>query len=170
MKRLIVMRHATTVPSAPGGDAERSLTEAGHAEAERIGRWLAAHGHVPQAAVCSTARRVRETWAGVERGLGATPPADFDESVYLATSDELRQIASELDDGSACAMLVGHNPAVSHLAFELTERHDPAGRERLRAGFRPGTVAVLEVAADSFAALAGSGATLVDYVSARDVE
>ncbi len=170
MKRLIVMRHATTAPTAPGGDAERPLTAAGHVEAEQVGGWLAAHGYVPETAVCSTALRVRETWAGIEKGLGVSPPASFDRAIYMATSDDLRLAASEIDGRFDCAMLVGHNPAVSHLAFDLTERSDPEGRERLRAGFRPATVAVFETLDDSFADLSRTGARLVDFVSARDID
>lgn len=169
MKRLIVMRHATTAPAAAGGDIERPLTAAGHAEAEQIGRWLAGEGYVPDTAVCSTARRVRETWDGVEKGLGVSLPAQFENAMYLATSDDLRLLASEVEDRFACAMLLGHNPAVSHLAFDLTERADPEGRERLRAGFRPATVAVFELEGEAFAAVARGGARLVDLVAARDL-
>jgi phosphohistidine phosphatase len=170
MKHLILMRHATTAPSSPAGDAERPLTAEGHAEAERVGRWLSDRGHTPDSVLCSTALRVRETWAGVEKGLGMSPPLRFDRALYLATAEDLMLEASELDDGAGTAMLIAHNPAVTHLAFALTERVDAAGRERLRAGFRPATVAVFEVAGDSFAELAQQGARLVDFVSARDIE
>ncbi len=170
MKRLIVMRHATTAPTAPGGDIERALTAEGHAEAERIGAWLAEQGHVPDTALCSTARRVRETWAGVEKGLGVSPPARFARVVYAASARELRLEVSELEDRFATAMLVAHNPSVTQLTFDLTERVDAPGRERLRAGFRPATVAVLDVAGDAFADLADRGARLVDFVSAHELD
>lgn len=167
MKRLIVMRHATTFGSSPGGDIERALTPEGIEEAARVGRWLSASGHVPDLALCSTARRVRETWAEVARALAAPVPVRFDPALYAASAGELMLEASEVGEAPATVMLVGHNPAVSQLAFDLTRHADPEGRDRLRAGFRPATVAVFEVAA--FAELPAAGARLIEFVAARDL-
>jgi len=170
MKRLIVMRHATTEPSSPGGDAERPLTAAGHAEAARVGRWLVSRGYSPDLALCSTARRVHETWVEVEKAFDSPPTARFDRALYMATAHDLLLEASEVGDDVSAVILVAHNPAVSHLAFELTEHADPDGRERLRRGFRPATTAVFEGVGDAFGDLPEMGARLVDFVAVDELE
>ena len=169
MKQLIVMRHATAEGLLGVSDFERPLTAQGHAEAERVGGWLVDHGWVPDLALCSEALRVRETWAGVVRGLGTAPPSRFDPTMYDASAAELLQIASEVEEGPGCVMLVAHNPSVSHLAFDLTERTDPEGRERLRAGFRPATAAVFELRGERYLDLPQTRARLIDFVEAQSL-
>ena len=169
MKRLILMRHATAEGLAAGGDFERPLTAGGRLEAERMGVWLRTHGHVPELALCSTALRVRETWAAATRGLEASPPVRWDRALYGAAAADLMQHASEVEAGPECVILVAHNPSISHFAFDLTDRRDPAGRERLRAGFRPATAAVFEIPGEAFADLPESGATLVELVDAQSL-
>jgi phosphohistidine phosphatase len=169
MKRLIVMRHATTEGSSPGGDVERALTPEGIDEAARVGRWLSASGHVPDLALCSTARRVRETWAEVSRAFSAPVSVRFDPAIYVASAGDLMLEVSEVGEGVDTLMLVGHNPSVSHFALDLVRNADPDGRDRLRTGFRPSTVAVFEVAATAFEALPTAGARLVERVASGDL-
>jgi len=169
MKRLVLMRHGTAEGPAAAGDFERPLTAAGRLEAERVGVWLRVQGYAPQLALCSSALRVRETWAAVARGLEVSPPVRWDRALYAAAASDLMQHASEVEAGPECVILVGHNPSISHLAFDLTARRDPAGRERLRAGFRPATAAVFETRGERFADLPEMGATLVDLVDAQSL-
>lgn len=169
MKRLIVMRHATATSLVGGTDFERALTPEGHLEAERVGAWLAARQHLPRLALCSSATRVRETWAAVARGLGASPEVRWDRVLYEADAEDLMQEASETPDEAECVIVIGHNPSVTRFAFDLSSRCDPEGRERLRAGFRPATVAVFELPGEHFADLPSSGARLVDFVEADSI-
>jgi len=170
MKRLIVMRHATAAGglTAPS-DFDRPLTPEGHREAERVGAWLGERGYVPEFALCSTALRVRETWAAAARGLGVSPPVRWDRALYDADAADLMQEASEIEGNADTVILIAHNPSVTHFGFALASRGDPEGRERLRAGFRPATVAVFQLAGEVFADLPRHGGVLVDFVDARDV-
>jgi len=166
MKRLIVMRHATATGLTGSTDVERPLAPEGHVEAELVGAWLAERKHLPQLALCSTATRVRETWAAVARGLGVSPKVRWDRVLYEADASDLMQQASEIEDEADCVIVIGHNPAVTRFAFDLSSQGDPEGRERLRAGFRPATAAVFELRGERFADLPARGARLVDFVEA----
>ena len=168
MKRLIVMRHATAAGLGAASDFERPLTAEGQREAERVGAWLGGRGYLPQLALCSTALRVRETWAAAVRGLGVSPRVRWDRAFYDADAGDLMQEASEIEDDADTVILIAHNPSVTHFAFSLASRGDPEGRERLRAGFRPATAAVFELRGEAFADLPEQGGVLVDFIDARD--
>ena len=72
MRRLILMRHAKSSWADPGQrDFDRPLNARGVRSAPLLGAWLRERGHVPDAALVSTARRTRETWAGL--GLDDVP-------------------------------------------------------------------------------------------------
>src|SRR3954470_23041415 len=74
VRTLVLLRHAKA--ETPGGkpDFDRSLTEAGRADARAAGAWLAERGLHPQVVFCSASERTRETWAGVAVAMpGVTP-------------------------------------------------------------------------------------------------
>ena len=167
MKQLIVMRHATAEGLTASSDFERPLTSEGRLEAERVGQWLKLHAYVPQLALCSTAARVEETWAALTRGLGESPPVRFERAIYEADAAELMQQAGEIEQSPDCVILIGHNPSITHFAFDLTGCVDPEGRERLRGGFRPATAAVFRLRGEACSELEAKGATLLDLVEAR---
>ncbi len=59
-RRLVLLRHAKSAwPDMP--DHERPLARRGQRDAPVMGRWLRAVGLVPDLALCSSARRTRET-------------------------------------------------------------------------------------------------------------
>ena len=58
-----------------GWNHERPLAKRGRRDAPLAGRWLGEAGWVPDAVVCSTARRARETWTLASAGLSAAVPA-----------------------------------------------------------------------------------------------
>ena len=86
------------------------------------------------AASRSSAARTRETWSLADPG---GTRVTYDDRVYEASVEDLREVLAELTVG--CAVLVGHNPAVERLAWEL-EANDDTNR-----GMRTSGVAVFEV-------------------------
>jgi phosphohistidine phosphatase len=131
--RLVLMRHAKSDWPDGMADHDRPLAKRGRRDAPRIGRWLGESGYVPDAVVCSTAARARETWALASSGLsgavpGAAPAVRYEPRVYEATVLGLLMLARELDPGWRTALLVGHNPGMAELTVGLA---GPAA-ERLR--------------------------------------
>jgi phosphohistidine phosphatase len=117
--RLIIMRHAKAGELPGGPDADRPLTPRGHRDAVRAGRWLLAGGLVPDAVVCSPARRTRQTWDEVAAQLGREVPATFDPDLYGADAPGLREVIGQTPPGVAVLLCVGHNPAMAELAEDL---------------------------------------------------
>lgn len=130
--RLVLLRHAEAEPHR-ADDHARVLSPRGREDAAAARSVLA--GLVPQAAVVSTAARTRETWELADPG-GVT--VAFDDRVYDASVADLREVLAEQD--AECVVLVGHNPGVERLAWEL-EANDDTTR-----GMRTCGIAVLEVA------------------------
>jgi phosphohistidine phosphatase len=65
-RTLILIRHTKSDWDDSGlDDHDRPLNDRGRLSAPRIGAWLAEQGFEPDAVLCSTARRTRETWEGI---------------------------------------------------------------------------------------------------------
>lgn len=143
-RRLVLLRHGKSDwPDV--ADHERPLAKRGRRDAPEAGRWLAESGYAPDAVVCSTALRARETWALAEDGLLAAgrlaagplaaglraegpgvPPAPslsptvrYDRRVYGATVLGLLMLIREFEPRWRTAMIVGHNPGLAELAMGL---------------------------------------------------
>jgi phosphohistidine phosphatase len=122
-RRLVLLRHAKSDwPDV--ADDERPLAKRGRRDAPAVGRWLATSGYVPDAVVCSTARRARETWELASAGLaaaapGASPAVRYEPRVYRATVLSLLMLVREFDPGWCTAMIVGHNPGLAELTVGL---------------------------------------------------
>ena len=105
-------------------DHERPLAKRGRRDAPLVGRWLGTSGYLPDAVVCSTARRARETWELVSSGLAsvapdAAPVVRFEPRVYDATVLNLLMLIREFDPAWRTAVIVGHNPGLAELAAGL---------------------------------------------------
>ena len=131
MPVLILLRHSKTEPHR-NDDRTRELTERGRADAAAVRRWLADHDLHPDRAVVSTSTRTQQTW----QIAGDLPPV-LDERVYDASTSDLRDVIAETPDGVACLVVVGHNPGVNELAWQL---------ERSVGEMRTSAVAVFDVA------------------------
>jgi phosphohistidine phosphatase len=128
-RRLVLLRHAKSDwPDV--ADHERPLAKRGRRDAPVAGRWLARSGYVPDAVVCSTARRARETWELAAVGLaetaglagvagGAAPPVRYESRVYEATVLGLLMLVREFPDDQRTVLIVGHNPGLAELAVGL---------------------------------------------------
>ena len=78
-RQLLLLRHAKAVIGEAGmEDFDRPLAERGRKAAGVMGRYLAEHDLVPDLALCSPARRTRETWEIAAREL---PGSDVRDSV-----------------------------------------------------------------------------------------
>jgi phosphohistidine phosphatase len=129
--RLIVMRHAKAGELPGGPDSERALRERGRRDAAAAGGWLRDSGFVPEAVLCSPARRTRQTWQYLAPELGHNdelpdhpdhPDAVFstDPALYQADADDLLAIAAATPEAVASLLLIGHHPAAADLAASLT--------------------------------------------------
>lgn len=130
-RKLILVRHAKSDwPDQPDlADHERPLAKRGRRDAPVVGHWLAASGYMPDAVVCSTALRARQTWELLSTGLaeaapGRTPVVRYEPRVYEATVLGLLMLVREFDPGWRTAAVVGHNPGIAELTAGLADPDD----------------------------------------------
>jgi phosphohistidine phosphatase len=162
-RRLVLMRHAKSDwPDMP--DHERPLAKRGRRDAPEIGRWLGEAGYLPDAVVCSTAQRARETWALASPGLsaaapGASPEVRYEPRIYEATVLGLLMLVREFDPAWHTVLVVGHNPGLAELTVGLS---DPSAQQP--PAFPTAFVAVLGLPA-GWAEAAPGEASLLAFTS-----
>ncbi len=171
MRRLILLRHAKSDWADRAlSDHDRPLAARGRAAAPLIGKWLAQSEGSPDRAVVSTARRTRETWALVARELDGAPEPVFERRIYEARASDLLDVVRETPDRVGTLLMVGHNPGMAELAARLVGAGDGEARLRMARKFPTAAVAVMEVYGDGWADLAPRTASLVDFVTPRDLD
>lgn len=165
-RTLVLLRHAKAEPFAPGGgDAERPLSDRGRGDAHAMGRWLAAHGLVPECVLCSPALRTRQTWAGALAGLRESdpevdPPVIHAPRLYLDGAEALLGLVTSVPDSVGVLAVLGHNPTVSIASAVL----DPDGGHGN--GLRTAGIAVHRVGVP-WSACSRGDAPLIDAHTAR---
>jgi phosphohistidine phosphatase len=128
--RLILLRHAKSDWPADIADHDRPLAKRGRRDAPAVGRWLGTSGYIPDAVVCSTARRTRETWKLAAGGLaevvpGAAPPVSYEPRVYEASVLRLLMLVREFAEDHRTVLLIGHNPGMAELTAGLADKPPP---------------------------------------------
>jgi phosphohistidine phosphatase len=142
-RQIILLRHAHAEPATAGQvDRERPLSREGLAEAEAAGRWLKAHGHIPDRILCSPARRTLQTLEQVLLALGYLEQRS-DPRIYEATPGTLLEVADEHRECRSL-MLVGHNPGLEQTVALLADGQSGDFR-----GMPAGGIAVLDLPADA---------------------
>lgn len=121
MKTLLLLRHGKSSWSDPSlADIERPLKKRGRRDAARVGVFLAARDALPDAIVSSPARRAIETarlFAEACDYGGAIVEAG---DLYGAGPGDVLYVARQVDPFVGRLMIVGHNPCLEELWFELT--------------------------------------------------
>jgi phosphohistidine phosphatase len=164
--RLLLIRHAKAGEAAT--DAERPLTGRGERQARSIGSWLEDAGFVPDRALVSPARRAAQTWELAAAQLGERPDPVVEPRIYDNTVEAVLDAVRETDDDVEALVVVGHNPSIGQLAYDLDDGEGSAAARRdLEAGFPTGTVAVFTLATP-FGELGPGTATLTDFRTPRD--
>jgi phosphohistidine phosphatase len=157
VKRLYLLRHAKSSWKQPElADRDRPLAGRGRRAAKAIGRHLRDAGIDPELVLCSPARRARETLERIEPALGRGA-VRVEPALYGASAGELLVLLHEVPDTVGSVMLIGHNPAMADLTFDLCgfdEKYPTAA------------LATLEL--HSWATL--KRAELVDFVRPRELE
>jgi len=170
VRHLWILRHAKAAPEAAwdGTDRDRPLTGRGRRDATALGRCLADEqpplglvGLVaPELALCSSAIRTVET---ADLVLGASEeriPLDVYSTLYQSTPETVLTYLREVDEHARSVLVVGHNPTMYLLAWELLAEGS-ADRDTLElGGFPTCGLAVLELQAGGWEDVAPGSATL----------
>jgi phosphohistidine phosphatase len=122
-RTLVLLRHAKAESPAGVPDDQRSLSPRGHLDARAAGAWLARR-HLPDQVLCSPSRRTRQTWQAVASvlpaaGEQATPEVRYEAGLYEGDAADALAMLRAVDDTVLVVLVIGHNPGLSRLAFDL---------------------------------------------------
>lgn len=157
-RRLILIRHAKAVEEDVGGDHARGLAERGVADAKALGAWMTEQGLTPDAALCSTAMRTRQTLALV----APNTPTILSDKLYLASVNDMLTLVQGTDDVVNTLLMVCHNPGAHGLLAQLVgEYADEADADKLLLKFPTSACAVMDFDTASWREVAAHGARLV---------
>lgn len=163
--RLILTRHGKSDWNDPSlADHDRPLNERGRRSAQAIGEWLVARGHVPDAALLSTALRVRQTWSDLAAALGSDIPVTWNAALYLSTPE--RMMDALRSQTAARVMLIAHNPGLASLARGLAgdpPRHCAFDR------FPTGATLILDFEATEWSEIGPLSGRVAEFVVPRDL-
>ena len=122
MQTLIVVRHAKAESSHRyAHDFDRPLSTQGIEDARHAASELVREHPQITAIVASPARRTSMTAGIIAEAYGWDPNrVSMDQRIYDADVATLRDVVRELEDADGTIILVGHNPGVLELCYELT--------------------------------------------------
>ena len=116
VKTIMFMRHAKSDWGAQySSDFERPLNRRGQRDAPMMAAFLASKKLLPGRIVSSPAQRARLTAEYVTRDQRFDGQLDFDERIYLASSNMLLDVIHDLSEDADKVMLVGHNPGLEDI-------------------------------------------------------
>jgi len=168
LKTLGLLRHAKSDwDDMSLRDFDRGLNDRGRRGAAVMGGHIRAHRVRWDALLASPAERVKRTLDAARLQV----PVTWDEHIYLADSDALIEVLRRVDGDPAAVMLVGHNPGLQELIFELVApEHENALLSAVSEKFPTAAFAVVELAIERWADCARGCGELVHLTRPRDLD
>lgn len=170
MLTLMLLRHAKSSWAHAGlTDFDRPLAPRGQAAAPAIGDFIAAQKLVPDAIICSSARRTRETLDLVQKRFGADarPAVAYEDELYLASAEEMLDRVRRADAKWKRLMIVGHNPGTHELAEALIGNGADKAVDSLTEKFPTAALAVLDFGVTTWADIRPRAGTLRHFVTPK---
>ncbi len=169
MKRLYLLRHFKSSWDDPSlADFDRPLSKRGRRAGTAMGRHIADEGLLPELALCSTARRARDTWRQISAEWKSPPTVRFDDRLYMADADTMLELFADLPNDANHVMAIAHNPGMAALALELAATTRAATLARMRTKYPTGGLAIFDLAIERWSAIAPHCGKLIGFVTPRD--
>jgi phosphohistidine phosphatase len=168
MKVLGLLRHAKSEwDDMAQRDFDRGLNERGRKGAVMMGDHLREHNVAWGQMLASPAVRVKQT---LELALPEFEP-QFDERLYLASSETIVETLQELDHEADNILIVGHNPGLQAVIFDLVSpARENALFKEAATKFPTASYAVIECDVDNWADLKKGCGILVHFARPRDLD
>lgn len=172
MKTLGLLRHAKSDwTDARARDFDRPLNARGERGARLMGQHIKAAGYPFARVIASPAVRVAETIERAGEAWGRAFAIEWDRRIYLASSQTLIDLLRELPDSLPSVLLVGHNPGLEDVIFDLVPDDGSSPlREEVEVKFPTATFAVLTLPVDKWSDIAEGTAKLVELTRPRDLD
>ena len=147
-KRLFLLRHAMAL-SNNEGDKSRELAPKGIEDALALGKWMLDQNYIPDAVLCSPAKRTRQTLENVKKNL-QMPNASFPEILYNGVAGDYLYEIQKIDDEYKNIMIVAHNPSIYELVILLAAQGSDAIMQKISKGYPPASLSVIKCKCDSW--------------------
>jgi phosphohistidine phosphatase len=175
MKTLGLFRHAKSDwNDARLRDFDRPLNKRGRTGAGLMGVHIRDFGVMWQRVLASPAVRVTETIDIASEAAGHVPPLNWDRRIYLASSPTLMELLREQDGesgGPDTIMMVGHNPGLEDLIFDLVPDDGTSPlRDTVEDKFPTAAFAVLQLGIESWHDIEDGCAKLTHLMRPRDLD
>lgn len=145
MPRLLLLRHAkSSWDDISTDDYDRPLSSRGLIAAPVMGSHIAAHGLAPDKILCSSARRTRETLAGLLPFFDEDLEVRLTRDLYLAGEDRMIDQIRAHGGNAATLLVIGHNPGLQETALAFIGAGDPAITEVIAEKFPSAGLAVID--------------------------
>lgn len=169
MKRLYLLRHAKSGwDDSTQGDFDRSLSRRGRRSAPLMGRYMRNLGYAPSVALCSPARRTRETWTYVSNALDCDTVEDMRPELYLPEPRTLFDAVRAVEDTHPSAIVISHNPGILTLALGLIgngiQSANPFGK------YPTAALAVFDFNIDTWSGMEPGRGTLIGYTRPKELD
>ncbi len=172
MKRLGLFRHAKSDWQDPRArDFDRPLNRRGRKGAALMGLHIRDSGYHWDRMISSPAIRCAETIELACQASGQPVAVNWDRRIYLASSATLLDLLREADDDSAAILMVGHNPGLEDLIFDLVPDDGTSPlRDVVEVKFPTAAYAVLEFDIERWSELKERSGRLVHLTRPRDLD
>jgi phosphohistidine phosphatase len=122
-KTLLLLRHAKSSWKDPQlDDHDRPLNSRGRKAAVKIGRLMQDERLMPDLALCSTARRARETAGLIFAEMASPPEITFRDDLYHADPEHIARVLSQVAESTSCVLMIGHNPGLEEFLSRITSK------------------------------------------------
>jgi phosphohistidine phosphatase len=172
LKILGLFRHAKSDWQDPRArDFDRPLNARGRKGAAVMGRHVRDHGVRWDRIISSPAIRCAETIEIACEAAGRPVAVNWDRRIYLASSATLADLLRETEGDPKSVMMVGHNPGLEDLIFDLVPDDGSSPlRDVVEVKFPTASFAVLELAIDKWSDLKDNCGRLVHLTRPRDLD
>ena len=162
MKTLYLLRHAkSSWDNSNLADFERPLNERGLKTAPLMGETMREKEFLPEIIVSSPAKRARQTAGLLKDSARIEGEIEFDERIYEASTSNLLEVVSELNDEKTSALLVGHNPGFENLVRVLTGKFETMPTAGL---------AVIDLELESWSEVSPDCGTLREFLRPKELD
>jgi phosphohistidine phosphatase len=170
MKRLCLMRHAKSDWSDPSGDDyNRPLNARGERAAEFMAGYIVTSPYVPDAILCSTAKRAMQTLAPLAKRLGKSVPITYRDELYHAMPDVMLDEIHAAPQKASTLLVVAHNPGLVLLAMALADDPDAEVALRVANGVPTGGFIVFDFDCDAWREIGEGDGKTVFFGRPRDL-
>ncbi len=167
MKILYLLRHAKSEWDDPElDDFDRPLNKRGHRNAGRMATYLQENNIHPDLILCSAAKRAVETCGYfVKDGYSV----QYEDNLYLASSDTLADFIHRVDDRYNSAMVVAHNPGLEEFTLKYGRDGNPELWQQVNFKYPTAAIAQLEIESPNWSGFTESNTRLINFVRPKDL-